>query len=47
MKINSTKIKFSYYINQEIILKYLDYDNIPKRDIEMYSVSVWLNEQKK
>jgi hypothetical protein len=36
---------------KEDIIKLLrdpnDYDNIPKRDIEMYSISVWLNEQKK
>ena len=32
---------------KEDIIKLLqnpnDYDNIPKRDIEMYSISVWLN----
>jgi hypothetical protein len=35
---------------KEDILKLLrdknDYDNIPKRDIEMYSMSVWLNRVK-
>ena len=35
---------------KEDIIKLLrdpnDYDNIPKRDIEMYSISVWLNKVK-